>query len=147
DELRKGKDVWRNKFSLMTHIEAYVKGMDGQKKVIRRREEDGVIIERARLGYEIQVTSFFDEQRNGFDVSVPSTGFLLRVTSKPPDAPPFDLLIKMLCKIDEAVIRARGKKCQPLEYHLENNNDWGLKHVPSAESHVVSKHTSSLPPL
>jgi hypothetical protein len=146
DELRRGNDPWRNKFRIMMYIEPFAKGIYGQKRVIHLKTEDGVIIQRARLGYELHVTVYFDDQKNGFDLSIPSTGLLVRVTSKPPDAPPFDLLVRTICKIDESVIRARGKKWQPLEYHLANVDDWGLKHVPSAESHVISKPTTPLPP-
>ncbi len=144
DELRRNAPPWKNKFRIMMYLEAIAGWLLGQKRIVRTNDEHGIVIHRKRLRYEVHVTIFWDQQRNGFDISVVPTGFVVRVTSNRTDPPPFDLLLKTICKIDESVIKARGKDSAPLEYHQQTSI---LKAVKSAESHVVSRQTDALPDI
>jgi hypothetical protein len=145
DALSKRQATKGDIFYIARCIDAVVRFLDGQKRVARTESEDGVIIRRKRLNYEIRLCIYCDETRYGFDLHVPPTGLVVRVTSNLGDPPPFALLLKTICKIDKAVVRTRGKKWSPLD--CDPARSTSFEHVRSAEAYIVSKQTQALPPL
>jgi hypothetical protein len=93
----------------------------GPKKVDKDLLTGCVVMRRARLQYESRIDVFVDADRHGFEVSVPSHSFKIRITCPrvvPDDVvgAPWDDLLENLCKIDRSIIKSRNSKSQPLSY-------------------------------
>jgi hypothetical protein len=106
---------------LATILDTLQKGLLGQKNVVNELAYYRVIMRRARLQYESHVEVFVGGDRHGFDVSVPTHGFKIRITS-PRVVPenvvgaPWDDLLENICKIDRSIIESRNSRSQPLMY-------------------------------
>jgi hypothetical protein len=117
----------------------------GMKKIEQERVSARVILRRTRLQYESHVEVYTGGDRHGFDVTVPSHGFEIRITCPrvvPRDVvgAPWDDLLENLCKIDRSVIRSRKSRSRPLTYTPRHG-----KH-PALRVEVLSRETSeSLP--
>lgn len=103
-------------------IEATLKDrLMGPKKIEKDFLIGRVVLRRTRLHYESHVEVFVGGDRHGFDVSVPTHDFKIRITSPrivPSDvvAAPWDDLLENVCKIDRSIIADRRSKSQPLTY-------------------------------
>jgi hypothetical protein len=105
----------------MTIAETLSDRLMGPKKIEQDIARDRVILRRARLQYESHVEVYVGEDRHGFDVTVPSHGFKIRITcpcivQDNVVGAPWDDLLENLCKIDRSVIKSRNSKSQPLTY-------------------------------
>jgi hypothetical protein len=91
-----------------------------------------VILRRARLQYEAHIYVGVTEDRHGFEVSVPSHGFKIRITC-PRFVPegvidaPWDDLLENLCKVDRSIIKGRKSKSHPLSYVPRHGPHPGLR--------------------
>ena len=95
--------------------------LTGPKKIEQEIVTSQVILRRAELRYESQIKIFVGDERHGFEVTVPSQGFKIRITCPrivPKDvvAAPWDDLLKKLCEIDRSVIQTRKSDSQPLSF-------------------------------
>ena len=106
DKLRCNPADALTKTSLLDSMVGTFRGrLFGQKEVERDTIADRVVLRRSELQYESQVEIFVDDDRNGFDVAVPSQGLKIRITC-PRVVPtnligaPWDDLLETLCEID-----------------------------------------------
>jgi hypothetical protein len=93
-----------------------------------------VILHRTRPKYDSRIKVFIDGDCHGFDVSVPSYGFELRITSSYPVpenavVAPWDDLLVHLCKIDRLIIKSRNLKSRPMAVELRNGRHPALRVV------------------
>jgi hypothetical protein len=84
-----------------------------------------VILHRTRTRYDSHIKVCIDSDRRGFDVTVPSYGFKIRITN-PVTVPdnavvaPWDDLLDHLCKIDCLIIKSRNLKSRPMTDERRN---------------------------
>ena len=95
--------------------------LTGPKMIEHEVVTSQVILRRAEPHYESQIKIFVGNERHGFDVSVPSQGFKIRIACPrvvPKDVvtAPWDDLLEKLCEIDRSLIQTRMSKSQPLSY-------------------------------
>jgi hypothetical protein len=116
---RNPADALTKKSMLDSMVGTFRGRLFGHDEVERDSIADRVILRRTELQYESQVEIFVDNDRNGFDVAVPSQGFKIRITC-PRVVPanvlgaPWNDLLEKLCEIDRSVIKSRGSKAQPM---------------------------------
>ena len=108
---------------MAAHRELWHKGLQRRALLTRKLGlgQNRVIMRRARLQYESHVEVFVGGDRHGFDVTVPTHGFKIRITC-PRVVPenvvgaPWDDLLENVCKIDRSIVKSRNSKSQPLTY-------------------------------